>query len=328
VNGTRIGRWILFSVAGLACLAAVLALMVYLNPFLLINYGVNAYLRQHGVQHRYVDVDGYSLHYLEAKPAKGPEKPLVLVHGLGARATDWAPLLPELAAHGYHVYAPDLLGYGDSPKPRDGDASLAAEERITVGFLNAMHLQQPDVAGWSMGGWVAMKVALDFPARVRRLLLYDSAGMYFVIDFPRTLFTPSDRPGFDALMARIEPDQPRVHIPEFVIPGMLRRFQDNAAVVESSYKSMLTGREILDFRVHALKMPVLIVWGTEDHLTPLEIGLRLHELVPQSVFVGIRRCGHLTAAECAPQVLPVTEQFLDADPPMAPATTYLDGPPY
>jgi pimeloyl-ACP methyl ester carboxylesterase len=308
-------------------LALSLTLIVWVNPFLLIDAGIDLYLRTHGVKHHSVDVEGYRIQYLEAKPAAGlPEKPLVLVHGLGARATDWTPLIPALAAHGYHVYALDLLGYGNSPKPRDGDASLAVEERITLGFLQALHLNQPDVAGWSMGGWVAMKLALDYPERIRRLLLYDSAGLYFVIDFPYSLFTPTDRAGFDALMNRIEPNQPRMTMPAFVVPGMLRRFGKNRAVIDSSFHSMLTGREMLDFRVHALKMPVLIVWGTEDKLTPLATGLRLHELVPQSVFVGLRGCGHLAAAECSKAALPATIKFLDAEPPLPASSTYMDVP--
>jgi abhydrolase domain-containing protein 6 len=327
VSGSSNRRWPIRVALAAGIVVVVLALIVWLNPFLLIDAGVDVYLRTHGVEHHHVDVEGYSIQYLEAKaPAGSPEKPLVLVHGLGARATDWTPLIPVLAAHGYHVYALDLLGYGNSPKPRDGDASLAVEERITAGFLQALHLDKPDVAGWSMGGWVAMKLALDYPERVRRLLLYDSAGLYFVIDFPHTLFTPVDPAGFDALMDRIEPDHPRMKMPAFVIPGMLRRFEKNRAIVDSSFHSMLTGREILDFRVHALKMPVLIVWGTEDKLTPLATGLRLHELVPQSVFVGLRGCGHLAAAECSKQVLPETLKFLNAEPPLPPSVNYLDPP--
>jgi pimeloyl-ACP methyl ester carboxylesterase len=323
-GSTRRRRIVLSAVAGFVLL---LGLIVWLNPFLLIDTGIAVYLRTHGVAQHHVEVDGYSIHYLEAKPPAGlPEKPLVLVHGLGARATDWTPSIPALAAHGYHVYALDLLGYGNSPRPRDGDASLAVEERITAGFLQALHLDRPDVAGWSMGGWVAMKLALDHPERVRRLLLYDSAGLYFVIDFPHTLFTPSDRAGFDALMNRIEPDHPRMKIPAFLIPGMVRRFEKNRSTVDSSFHSMLTGREMLDFRVHALKMPVLIVWGTEDKLTPLATGLRLHELVPQSVFVGLRGCGHLAAAECSKQTLPETLKFLDAEPPLPASVNYLDAP--
>jgi abhydrolase domain-containing protein 6 len=311
----RIWPWVLG--AFLLVLFAAYAFLYY-NPLWLVDRSVDTYLRGHGVQHAYVDVNGNRIHYLEAKPKGTPrsERPLLLIHGLGARSLDWAPMIPELSAHGYHVYALDLLGYGDSPKPADGDYTIAGEEKLVLGFMQALHMEQADVAGWSMGGWLAAKVAMDRPDLVHRLLLYDTAGMYFVIDFPTTLFSPADRAGLDALTQQIEPNVPHVHIPGFAVPGLLRRFRLNKWIVDKSFHSMLTGREILDFRIHQLKMPVLIVWGTEDKLTPFEVALRLHSLVPQSVLVGIKGCGHLAAAECAKQALPVTKQFLDAQPPM------------
>lgn len=316
----------------LMCVAVVVVALggyVFWNPYWLIDHSVNLYLKEKGIKHKYVMVDGYNIHYLEAQAeGSGPDKPLLLVHGLGARAADWAKVMPALAKGGYHVYALDLLGYGQSPKPLEGDFSLDSEERITTDFLRALNIPKADVAGWSMGGWVAMKVSLDHPEMVRRLALYDSAGLYFVVDFPPSLFSPHDRATFETLMDKIEPDQKRTRIPGFLIPGMIRRFQMNRYIVQQTFASMLHGRELLDFRVQNLKMPVLVVWGTEDHLTPLEMGLRLHEAVPQSVFLGVRKCGHLTAAECPEPVIDATLKFLDAEPALSPSTTYVDGPKY
>ena len=281
---------------------------------------VDVYLSRSGIEQQFITVNGHQIHYLEARPhGSGPEKPIVLIHGLGARASDWGALLPDLAQNGYHVYAIDLLGYGRSDKPVNGDFSLATEERTVSGFVQAMHLQRADVAGWSMGGWVAMKYALDEPAHVRRLIVYDSAGLYMPLNFPLSLFTPKDRAGFDRLNQMIEPDHIRLHVPGVAIPGLIRRFRESESIVNSSLASMLDGREILDFRVHRLKMPMLIVWGTQDKLTPIEFGLRLHDLVPQSVFVGVDGCGHLTIAECAPQAIPETVRFLDAEPALPPS---------
>ncbi len=327
-NPRRPRPWLTASLIVLGLVLCAVGYVAY-NPFWLIDHSVDTYLRTHGVEHAHVTVDGYRIHYLEAKPKSGsPERPLVLIHGLGARATDWAPLMPGLAEAGYHVYALDLLGYGSSPKPKDGDFSLRGEERIVNGFIHALNLsQQPDVAGWSMGGWVAMLTALDHPDIVRRLVLYDSAGLYFRVDFPLTLFSPTDRAGLEALTARIEPDRPRVHIPAFAVPGMLRRFRENQWIVDRSFDSMLAGPDILDFRVSQLRMPVLIIWGTEDKLTPFTLAERLHALVPQSVLVGFTGCGHLTAAECYKQVLPVTVQYLTAATPPPPSETILDGSP-
>ncbi len=297
---------------------------VLYNPFWLVDRSVSLYLAKNGVEQRFVTVDGHRIHYLEAKAqGGGAERPIVLIHGLGARASDWGALLPDLAERGYHVYAIDLLGYGGSDKPADGDFSLAGEERTVSGFVKELHLQQADVAGWSMGGWVAMKYALDEPEHVRRLVVYDSAGLYMPLNFPLTLFTPRDRAGFEELNRMIEPDKIRLHLPAVAIPGLLRRFRESEWIVNSSLASMLNGREILDFRVHRLKMPMLIIWGTQDHLTPIQYGLRLHELVPQSVFVGVDGCGHLTPAECASQAIPETIHFLNAEPAPPPSKSIL-----
>ncbi len=320
-------RWLLVLLALLLAVVCAGGFVLW-NPFWLLDRSVHLYLEQHGVLDGYVLVDGNRIHYLEAKQqAGGPERTVVLVHGLGARANDWAPMIPQLAAGGYHVYALDLLGYGASAKPANGDFSLRGEERVLLGFMDALHLRKADVAGWSMGGWVSMMTALDHPEIVRRLLLFDSAGLYFQVQFPLTLFTPADRAGLDALVARLEPDKPVINIPAFAAPGMLRRFRQNRWIVERSLQSMLAGPDVLDFRVSRLKMPVLIVWGTEDKLTPFQLGERLHELIPQSVLVGLRGCGHLAAAECAKQTVPVTLRFLHADPPVPPSEMMLDGTP-
>ena len=324
-------RWglgrILFATAALLFLSLLpLVGYVYYNPFFLIDRGTSAYLRVHHVFSRWVQVDGNRIHYLEAVPAAGaPERPVVLVHGLGARAMDWAPLIPMLAEHGYHVYAPDLLGYGESAKPPDGDFSLRGEMGLVAGFMQSVHVPRADVGGWSMGGWISMLLALDHPETVNRLALFDSAGLYFNPDFGSELFSPGDRAGLERLVARIEPDQPVLRLPGFAVPGMLRRLQENRWIVDRSFRSMVSGREVLDFRAARLHLPVLLVWGTEDKLTPFSQAERLHKLMPQSVLLGLRGCGHLAPAECAAQVTPTLLRFLGAKPPLKPEAQVLDG---
>ena len=307
----------------LALLVGAVAL-VYQNPFWLVDKSVGMYLRGHDVHHGEVMVDGHEIHYLEAKSSGGADRPLVLVHGLGARAADWAPLIPRFAAAGYHVYALDLLGYGDSARPVDGDFSIRGEERVVLGFMHALNIPRADIAGWSMGGWVATRLALDHPGVVRRLVLYDSAGLYFDFDFPVTLFSPASRADLDALTARLEPDRPRLHVPAFAVHGLLRRFRANKWIVDRSLDSMLAGHDILDFRAAELKMPVLILWGTEDKLIPFTLAEHMHDLIRQSVLVGVPACGHLAPAECATQFAPATIRFLDAEPPLPASKTVLE----
>ena len=311
-------------VAGLGAL-----LFLHNDPFWLVERGTDLYLWENHVVHHDLLVNGERIHYLETKPPQlTPDRPVVLIHGLGARASDWSNLIPALSRAGYHVYALDLLGYGRSAKPQNGDFSLTGEEVVVLDFLDALHLQQIDLAGWSMGGWIAMKVALDHPDRIRRLLLYDSAGLYMPVDFPLGLFNPSTPAELDALIDKIEPDHHIIHIPGFAVPGLLHMKQKDAWIVNGSLGSMLDGHEILDFRVHKLRMPVLLVWGTEDKLTPLVGAVHLHQLITQSVLVELDGCGHLAAAECAHQAIPSTIDFLNAQPPPPSEITLIPKPRY
>ncbi len=321
----KIWLWI---AGGVVLLVIASAGYLYHNPFWLIDRSVSTFLRVHGVKSRYAQVNGHRIHYLEAAPvAPGAARPVVLVHGLGARAGDWAPLLPVLAAHGYHVYALDLLGYGDSDKPADGDFSLRGELAVVTGFMEALQIDKADVGGWSMGGWISMLLALEHPDAVRRLMLFDSAGLYFNPDFDSSLFSPSDRAGLERLVARLEPDKPILSLPSFAVHGLVRRMQENRWIVDRSFRSMVSGREVLDFRVSGLAQPVLIVWGTEDKLTPFSQAERLHHLMPQSVLAGFSGCGHLAAAECADQITPVVLRFLSAEQAMPASTMTLRGRP-
>lgn len=222
-------------------------------------------------------------------------------------------MMPRLAAQGFHVYAPDLLGYGRSPKP-NVDYSISLEEQTVVQFMEAMHVPRADVGGWSMGGWIAMKLALDHPEMVDRLVIYDSAGIYFPATFGPELFTPKDVAGVRTLMAMLSP-KPRA-LPEFAAEAALRKLEGNAWVLRRSVASMTSGRDLLDFRLYKISQPMLIVWGAQDELIPLSVGETIHKSVPQSVLDIVEGCGHLAPAECARPVTEGTVEFLKAQPPM------------
>ncbi|SFS21556.1 Pimeloyl-ACP methyl ester carboxylesterase [Granulicella pectinivorans] len=305
-------------IVGIAVLLAILASGVtfYLHP-LAVNDSILRYKLWHaGVQSHYVEANGYELHYLEALPPSGsPEHTVVLIHGLGSRGEDWAPLIPGLAAAGFHIYAPDLLGYGRSPRP-DVPYTMDLEEKTVVSFLDALHLAKPDVGGWSMGGWVALKLAVEHPDRVHRLMLYDSAGLYFPPTFDTDLFAPTNRAGLARLMSAISP-HPRL-MPGFVQDDALRKLQRNSWIVNRSMAAMVSGKELMDFRLHLIQQPTLIVWGSHDDLIPLSAGERMHKGIDRSTLVVMEGCGHLAPAECWKPVEETTLDFLKADPPLAP----------
>jgi pimeloyl-ACP methyl ester carboxylesterase len=260
-----------------------------------------------GVQSHSVTVSGHRVHYLTEGPSAGPI--VVLVHGLGSSAEDWRNLAPLLTKAGFRVVIPDLPGFGRSEKPANFSYSIPDQAAFVVGFLDALNLKQVDLGGWSMGGWIVQRVAFDHPDRVRRLLLFDSAGTYDKPTWDTSLFTPSTPAQLDQLNALLTPHpQP---IPAFVARDLLRRSRQHGWIIRRALDSMLTGRDATDALLPQLKMPVLLVWGALDHATPLELGEKIHRLVPQSQLDVIQGCGHLAALQCAPNIAPGVIGFLN-----------------
>ncbi len=295
---------------GLIALVTLVLVVVgvgYREPLWLIDQVVRLHLWRAGVESRYVTVDGERIHYLEARPA-GAESglPMVLVHGLGARSEDWSPMLTGLAKQGFHVYALDLLGYGRSARPGDASYSIAQEESVVGGFMRALGLPRADVAGWSMGGWVAMKLAMDEPAMVNRLVLFDSAGVYFPIESPETLFAPETPAQFRQLMAKLTP----VHMPDFFVADGVRRLRRNRWVIQRSLSAMKSGADLMDFRLTQIRQPTLIVWGADDTLIPPSVGEQLHRGIAGSSLTLLEGCGHLAPAQCARPAMAATVDFL------------------
>ena len=259
-----------------------------------------------GVENRSVTVAGHRVHYLAQGPAAGPV--VVLVHGLGGRAEDWRALAPFFAKAGFRVYLPDLPGYGRSEQPVDFSYSMHDEAEAVVGFLDALGLKQVDLGGWSMGGWIAQRIASEHPERVRRLILFDSAGIYEKPAWDTRLFTPTTPAELDQLEALLVPNPPK--IPGFIARDILRLSKQNAWVIHRVLDRALTGRDATDSLLPGLKMPVLIVWGAEDRITPLSQGEKIHQLVPQSQLEAFPGCGHLAPGQCTAQIGPRVVEFL------------------
>ena len=296
----------------LLAIAAAFVLLVWRNPLWVVDHAIEADLRLHGVRNEYVTVSGYRLHYMVG----GTGRPLVLVHGLGSRGADWGNLIPQLVDGGHRVYALDLLGYGGSEQPPNATYSIADQASIVRGFLDSQHLQQVDLAGWSMGGWIAMRVALQQPERIRRLVLLDSAGLYFRLGFDPSLLQPASPKDLASLQELL---MPHPHpMPRFVAVAILRRIGSVGWVIHRGLQSMMTGNDLVDGKLGGLTMPVLIGWGQEDRLIPLAVGYKLHAQILQSVFDVYAGCGHLAPGQCVGQVGPSMVGFLNAQPaPMA-----------
>ena len=123
---------------------------------------------------------------------KGPV--LLLVHGMAGSSETWCHVMPALAKR-FTVVAPDLLGQGESDKPR-GDYSLGAHANLLRDLLDALGHSRATIIGQSLGGGVAMQFAYQFPERCERLVLVDSGGLGREVTFYLRMLTV---PGFESV---------------------------------------------------------------------------------------------------------------------------------
>lgn len=309
----RVLRWLLLIVVPLL---AGLIFFAILRPLTLLLTATQVRLWFDGIHSRSMEIpfagsDHVRVHYFEG----GSGDPVVLVHGLGGRAEDWANLMPKLVSDHHRVYALDLPGYGRSAWPRNASYSIAEESQAVEAFMERLHLTRTDLAGWSMGGWIAMQVAVDQPQRIRRLIIFDSAGITFRVNWNTALFEPDTPQKLRDLDNLLWPT-PAPAVPGFIQHAIFRYVAQHGWVVKRNMDSMLTGEDLLDNKLGALTMPMLIVWGQQDHLIPVSVGEQIHRDVPQSemeVFVG---CGHLAPEQCSGRIAPVVNGFLDEPSPL------------
>lgn len=280
----------------------------FMHPVVFFQKATEARMLLSGTRSRWVTVDGYRVHYYVAGPEGGA--PIVLVHGLGGRSEDWANVAPYLERAGLRVYMPDMLGYGQSEQPASFSYSIRDEARVVVDWLDTLGLKQVDLGGWSMGGWIVQLIAANHPGRVQKLLLFDSAGIYVRPSWNTDLFTPTTALELAELDGLLMPHPPQV--PGFVARDILGTSRRNAWVTRRAMASMLTGRDTTDALLPGFKMPVMIVWGAEDHITPLSEGQTIHNLVPRSQLLVIDGCGHLAPGQCAAQIGPGVVAFVTA----------------
>ncbi len=296
-------RWFAVVVFGLLVVCGVIFWARPVSVFRVFN---EAQMYFEGGRNHFTTVDGYRIHYYTLGPKNG--LPVVLVHGLGGRAEDWEKLVPYLRRAGCRIYLPDLPGFGQSERPANFSYSVTDQSKIIVGFLDALGLKQVDLGGWSMGGWIVQLVAVNNPDRVKKLVVFDSAGLYVRPEWDTKLFTPISPAEVEKLDKLLMPHPP--HLPDFVARDIVRVSREHAWIMLRALDTMLQGRETTDALLGQLKMPVLIVWGEVDQITPLSEGKKIHSLIPQSQLDVVRGCGHLAPNECATAIGPAVVRFL------------------
>jgi pimeloyl-ACP methyl ester carboxylesterase len=275
------------------------------------------------VKEQSVEVDGLPIRYLSA--GEGP--PLVLLHGAGDNTLDWQWVMPALAAT-HRVYAPDLPGSPDSARPA-ADYSPDFFERFVAAFVDALNIGRAMFVGNSLGGFIALRLALSEPARVTALVLVDSAGLGRAVN---PAFTSVNVPGLGEaampfwrtpigayqrawgrtalLFANSPGSVPREWIAEqkrlALSPGYLEAHLN----VLRALVSPLGQREVMVDLLPALEIPTLVVWGERDRVFPQSQAREAVSRLREGSLALIPECGHMPHVECPDHFLAALGQFL------------------
>ncbi len=225
------------------------------------------------------------------------ERPVVLLHGLGADATYWTDAALFLARHGRTVILPDAPGSGRSEPPRDpGGYGLAGRVAALDSLARALALEKADLVGHSLGGWTAGSYALTFPWKAGRLVLVDAAGLSLPEDAEaeRARVLPRDRAGarrvFDLLFFR----KPAPSL-GFILDAFGRNYGGGSA---AATVARFAEADFLAPRLHELPSGTTLIWGERETLFPAAIAraaaakMRDARLV---VLVGVGHDGPLEA---------------------------------
>jgi pimeloyl-ACP methyl ester carboxylesterase len=265
----------------------------YARPLTVFEAVGDARLRLSGVRSDQVQAGPYRLRYLEA----GSGEPLVLVHGLGSSATlEWGRLLAPLGRR-FHVYAPDLPGFGESERPATADYSIPMQVEAVRAFMQAKGIGRARMAGVSMGGWIVARLAGEHPEVVERLVLVDAAGMRpDGPAIPAQVLLPQDVEGVRRLVAAVRHNAPAP--PDFVARDILARHLEQAWIIRRALESMRDGDAWLNGTLARADMPVLVVWGKQDALIPVAYAESLQAEFPHAELRLLDGCGHVPVTDC------------------------------
>ncbi len=293
-----------------------LALLYFLFPGRLVALGRWLLRRRGGTVQKSVTVEGRAWPYLEGGD---PAKPtLLLVHGFSGDKDNWSFLAPYLTRD-YHVVAPDLPGFGENERNPALAYDIAAQTARLKAFADALGLQRPHIAGNSMGGWIALRYALDYPDALASLILLDNAGVNGTNESdlqkqaanedynPLVLASLEDADRLVAMVVHKPPRIPQRLKPVLYADALRYRDQLDAAfwVIATEMRD-----HPLNDRLGEVKVPTLIIWGRHDRLIDVSCVAELERGIAGSRSHVFEHVGHVPMVEDPKATAAVMREFL------------------
>ncbi|MGA2191765.1 MAG: alpha/beta hydrolase [Nitrospirota bacterium] len=239
-------------------------------------------------------VGGRTVRYYEA--GEGPA--LVLLHGAGATGRLWHRQFGPLSEN-FWVIAPDLPGFGGSARFPDIRDVRGYEKFLSL-FLDSLGIRRIFLAGSSMGGWVACWFAVDYPEKLRKLVLVSPAGVYHEEEPPMSV---------DRVIKELE--RYYSNIPSPLVQGF-DAVDELTKGVETILSIHSAGgfRTDVEERLSDIKATSLIIWGREDRVVPVSYAKVFHERIRGSKLLVLEGVGHLPYIERPEEFNSAVNDFL------------------
>ncbi len=283
---------------------------------------MSALLERAGLEYRgdFLELDGRRIHYLDY----GDGPPVLLLHGGGAGSAIWFRQI-EVLSRTRRVIAPDHPVFGLSSQAAYESPFTELLVRYITGFMDALGLDRVDVVALSMGAQMALAMTLTNPDRFNRLVVIDSAGLGKAFPwifrlatvplFGRLVVKPN-RWGQDNLFKTLE-----VVNSEFEDAGAYKQYAYDVTLANGHARAMrsslsvittLSGQKTIftDEELRSITNPLLVIWGAQDKMFPVEHGYRLVRMAPDASLQVIENARHVPLLDNPDQVNELIGGFL------------------
>lgn len=254
---------------------------------------------------KYIDINGIKTHYHEE--GTGVEK-IILIHGSGPGVSafaNWRLIIPRLSEASYHVFAPDIVGFGETDKLPDNQYTVELWVQHLIGFIESVSDEPVYLVGNSMGGALALHVAYQRPDLVKKLILMGSVGIQYKISegLDRVWgYEPSlesmreliELFSYDEKAAKNE-ELVRMRYEASIRPDVKEAF---AAMFPEPRQQKLDELALTDEQIQSIQIETLLFHGLNDQVIPIaDTSYRLIELLPHAELHVFNECGHWTQIE-------------------------------
>ncbi len=257
------------------------------------------------IESKFIKVGDINTHYLVG----GEGSPVVLIHGVGAGVLDWKFTIDALSQR-HRVYALDIVGFGHTDKPKV-NYTLHYFIDFVRNFMDSLYLESASLIGQCFGGGVVLGLSLEYPDRIEKLILVDSAclsgafpiGTIWWSTLPAFMLRPFYRPSRTTVVWgwRISSHNTAFITKELVEEAYQRRNMPGATYCRVSIMKNNSGpagqRYYCLSRLPEIKIPTLIIHGKKDRFFPHTQAEAAHKLIRNSQLCLLEECGHVPQME-------------------------------